>query len=93
MGFHTGGLHHPPVQNHHDRGPVGAQESRVLQRCLLGLSGGIEPHALGALGDEFTEQTNEKQPQGQTPLKPNLPCSSLLLEPRQLSTCCGLQRT
>lgn len=48
------GLHRSPVQNHHHHSAVGAQESCVLQFCLLGLFGGDEPHALGALGDELT---------------------------------------
>lgn len=48
------GLHHSPVQNHHHHGAIGAQESRVLQVHLLGLFGGNEPHALGALRDELT---------------------------------------
>jgi len=56
----TEGLRHSPVQNHDHHGPVGTQQSRVLQARLLGLFRGDDPHALGALGDELTAQAQAR---------------------------------
>lgn len=84
------GLHRSPVQNHHHHSPVGPQERRVLQRCLLGLFGGDEPHALGALRDEFTEQTNKKQPQGGSQTPGELLASQTCLAPLRTSCCWSL---
>jgi len=52
------GLSRSPVQDHHDDGTVGAQESRVLQLAPAALLGDGQPHALRALGDELAVGTS-----------------------------------
>ena len=71
-----GGRRSSPVEQHHNSSAVGAQEGSVFQGGFLGLFGGEEPHALGALRDEFTAWAERGGGGGQSPIEPLLLCGS-----------------